>query len=143
MKKLAALLLIIVVIAGCNKEKIYKENLEGIWRVYKYLYRNTDKTQQFQNQYPNYTITFTSGGAYTEFFTNPDSTYIMGTYSFADNEEKLVLTNTFYTYVTDSIGDTIATVPHEINREYTIRNLMRDHVELLTDTSHLYLRKDL
>ncbi len=141
MKKIVSLLLIIIVVAGCNKEKIYKENLNGVWRVYKYLLNNTDKTQQFQNQHPNYTITFTEAGEYTEFMTNPDSTYVIGTYTFTDNDEKIVLLNTYYTYVTDSVGDTISTVPHIVERPYTIFNLTKDHVQLRNDTSQLYMNK--
>ena len=80
MKKILLLLAVILVIAGCNKEKIYKDDLNGIWQVYKYLQRNVDKSQQFQNQHPNYTITFTSDGKFTEFLTNPDSTYTNGSY---------------------------------------------------------------
>jgi len=141
MKKIISLLLIIIVVAGCNKEKVYKENLNGVWQVYKYLLNNTDKTQQFQNQHPNYTITFTDAGAYTEFLTNPDSTYVTGTYAFTDNDEKIVLQSTYYTYVTDSIGDTISTVPHIVERPYTIFNLTKDHVQLRNDTSQLYMNK--
>jgi len=139
-KKLLSLLLILVVIAGCNKQKIYKENLNGVWEVYKYLLNNVDKTLQFQNQHPNYTITFTEDGKFTEFMTNPDSAYVYGTYSFADNDEKIVLENTYNTFVLDTAGDTIYT-PHIIEREYTIFNLTKDHVQLRNDTSQLYMNK--
>lgn len=139
-KKLLSLLLILVVIAGCNKQKIYKENLNGVWEVYKYLLNNVDKTLQFQNQHPNYTITFTEDGKFTEFMTNPDSAYVYGTYSFADNDEKIVLENTYNTFVLDTAGDTIYN-PHIIEREYTIFNLTKDHVQLRNDTSQLYMNK--
>jgi len=139
-KKILALLLILVVIAGCNKEKIYKENLEGVWEVYKYLLNNVDKTIQFKSQHPNYTITFTKDGKFTEFLTNPDSVYVYGEYTFADNDEKIVLTNTYNTFVLDTAGDTIFT-PHTIERAYTIFNLTKDHVQLRNDTSQLYMDK--
>jgi hypothetical protein len=148
MKKIATLLVFLAVVAGCNKEKIYKQNLDGVWKVYKYLLNNTDRTQQFQNQHPNYTITFTEGGAFTEFMTNPDSTYVTGTYSFADNDEKIVLTNPYYTYATDTMWmDSVnymidtTTFTHSFTREYTIFNLTKDHVQLRNDTSQLYLNK--
>jgi hypothetical protein len=149
MKKLASILLVIVVIAGCKKKTdIYKENLNGTWNVYKYLLNNTDKTQQFQNQNPNYSISFTEGSTFTELITNPDSTYTTGTYSFAANDEKLILTNVYYTYTTDTawvdttsfIIDTIAT-SHNYARTFTIFNLTRDHVELKTDSSVRYMKK--
>ena len=139
-KKLFALLLVLVVIAGCNKEKIYKDNLKGVWEVYKYLLNNTDKTLQFQNQHPNYTITFTDDGKFTEFLTNPDSVFVNGTYSFADNDEKIVLENSYNTFTLDTAGDTIF-VPHTITRDYTIFNLTKDHVQLRNDTSQRYMSK--
>lgn len=139
-KKLLSLLLIIGLIAGCSKEKIYKDNLNGVWGVYKYLLNNVDKTNQFKAQHPNYTITFTNSGSFTEFLTNPDSTYVTGTYSFADNDEKIVLENTYNTFVLDTLGDTVY-IPHTLKREYTIFNLTKDHVQLRNDTSQLYLDK--
>jgi hypothetical protein len=141
MKKILTLVLLAAVFTGCNKEKIYKENLNGVWQVYKYLLYNVDKTQHFQNQHPNYTLTFTEAGAFTEFLTTPDSTFVTGTYFFTDNDEKIVLQHTYYSYVTDSIGDTISTVPHIVERPYTMFNLTKDHVQLRNDTSQLYLNK--
>lgn len=141
MKKIVLLLAAFVLIAGCNKEKVYKENLNGIWEVYKYLLYNVDKTQSFQNQHPNYTITFTEDGKFTEFLTTPDSTYINGTYGFADNDEKIVLTHTDYSnFSIDTLGDTTF-IPEVIEREFTIFNLTRTHVQLLTDTSQRYMNK--
>lgn len=139
-KLLSVLLVALVIIAGCNKEKIYKENLEGIWQVYKYLLNNVDKSTQFQNEHPNYTITFTKDGKFTEFLTNPDSTYVTGTYSFTDNDEKILLENVYNTFVLDTAGDTVF-IPHTLKREYTIFNLTKDHVQLRNDTSQLYLNK--
>ena len=139
-KKILSLLLIIALIAGCNKEKLYKDNLQGVWEVYKYLLHNVDKTGTFQSQHPNYTISFTNDGKFTEFLTNPDSMYVYGTYTFADNTDKIVLENTYNTFALDTAGDTIYT-PHIIKREYTIFNLTKDHVQLRNDTSQLYLDK--
>ena len=144
MKKIISLILVLVLVAGCNKEKIYKENLNGVWQVYKYLLRNVDKTLQFQNQHPNYTITFTESGEFTEFMTqNPDTLIVTGTYSFADNDEKIVLHHTYFSYVIDSVGDTVSQISHIVERPYTIFNLTKDHVQLRNDTSQLYLNKKL
>lgn len=125
--------MVLVVAAGCSKEKIYKENLKGEWQVYKYLLHNVDKTTTFAATYPNYTITFTDGGSFTEFYASPDSIVVDGTYSFADNDEKLVLENE-YLDVTDSTNKTY-------RREFTIFNLNEDHVQLKTDSSQLYMKK--
>ncbi len=148
MKKIYALLLIVLAVASCNKEKVYKENLNGVWVVYKYMFDNTDKTTTFQAQHPNYTITFTSDGKFTEFLTNPDTTIVAGTYSFADNDEKIVLTNTYNTISVYTYTDTLSVVhndttllPHTLNRKYTIFNLTKDHVQLRNDTSQLFMNK--
>ncbi|MES2620087.1 MAG: membrane lipoprotein lipid attachment site-containing protein [Bacteroidota bacterium] len=151
MKKMISLLLIIIVVAGCNKEKIYKENLEGTWQVYKYLLYNVDKTQYFESRHPNYSISFTTSGGFTETEINsvPDTIAVTGTYSFEDNDEKLVLSHFNLTYRTDSIGmDTLGytiydtlEIRTEILRKYTIFNLSKDHVQLRNDTSQLYMNK--
>ncbi len=126
-------LLVLAVAAGCNKEKIYKQNLEGEWNVYKYLFYNTDKTAAFQAQFPNYAITFTDAGTFSEFYTNPDSVNITGTYAFEDNLEKIVLENQ-YLDLSDSTTKTR-------KREFTIFNLTKTHVQLRNDSSQLYLSK--
>ncbi|MBL7778361.1 MAG: hypothetical protein JNK66_08730 [Chitinophagales bacterium] len=131
MKKLLLIAFIFAVIAGCNKEKIYKENLNATWKVYKYLLFNVDKTTQFNSTYPGYLITFTKDGKFTEFYTNPDSTFVNGTYYFEQNDEKIVLENP-YLSLPDSVTKTA-------KRKYTIFNLTRDHVQLRSDTSQLYM----
>jgi len=154
MKKILPLLLIVALAVGCNKEKTYKDNLDGTWEVYKYLYRNVDKSHLFDSLNYGYTITFTSGGQFTEktiesidasVLPNDTSFNVTeGSYSFKSNDEKIVLTNAdnYVNYVTDTNGnvDTLYT-PYTITREYTIFNLTRNHVQLLTDSSELYLRK--
>lgn len=139
-KKIFSLLVIILVIAGCNKEKTYKDNLNGVWQVYKYLHDNVDKTTQFQTEHPGYSLTMTNDGKFTELVVNPDSTYVNGTYSFADNDEKIVLENAYNTFTLDTAGDTLFTL-HTVKRAYTIFNLTKDHVQLRNDTSQLYLAK--
>ncbi|MCX6197716.1 MAG: hypothetical protein NTY88_00655 [Bacteroidetes bacterium] len=148
MKKIYALLLILLVVAGCNKEKIYKDNLNGLWEVYKYILNNTDKTTQFQTTHPNYTIAFTSDGKFTETQSFIDTTIVNGTYTFEDNDEKIVLQNEYYTYYIDTLYDTAMIayydtleLPHTLTRKYTIFNLTKDHVQLRNDTSQLYMDK--
>ena len=139
-KKIFSLLVVILVIAGCNKEKIYKDNLNGVWQVYKYLHDNVDKTTQFKTEHPGYSIAFTNDGKFTELLVNPDSTYVNCTYSFSENDTKIVLQNAYNTFVLDTAGDTTFTL-HTINRPYTIFNLTKDHVQLRNDTSQLYMSK--
>lgn len=130
--KVLALLLVVLVIAGCNKEKLFKEKLAGTWRVYKYLLYNVDKTTFFQNTYQDYKITFTEGGEFTEYFSSSgDSILVNGTYSFDLNDDKLLLEHNYFD-VTDSTTKTV-------KRRYTVFNLTEDHVQLRTDTSQLYM----
>lgn len=144
MKKLLPVLLLLVMAAGCNKEKIYTDNLQGDWEVYKYLLYNVDRTTLYNTQYPGYKITF-SGSNFTETYGTPDTTTITGSYVFEDNDEKIVLSYITYTYtpVTDTSGNVVDSieVPHNKKREYTIFNLTKDHVQLRNDSSQLYMRK--
>lgn len=136
MKKLLPLAFLLVFAASCNKEKVYKENLEGTWNVYKYLLYNVDRTTQFKNQYgSSYSIAFTSDGKFTETVYGNDTVVVDGTYGFEDNDIKLVLTNTAYNLVDTTL------VPYQLTREYTILNLTRNHVELLNDSSRTYMSK--
>lgn len=130
--KILTLLLVVLVIAGCNKEKLFKEKLAGTWRVYKYLLYNVDKTTFFQNTYQDYKITFTEGGEFTEYYSSSgDSILVNGTYSFDLNDDKLTLEHNYFD-VTDSSTKTL-------KRRYTVFNLTEDHVQLRTDTSQLYM----
>ena len=58
MKTIFSLLVIMLLAAGCNKQKTLQKNLAGTWQAYKYLLYNADETQQFMNRYGTYTITF-------------------------------------------------------------------------------------
>lgn len=145
MKKLLPVLLLMIIAAGCNKEKIYTDNLQGEWEVYKYLLYNVDRTDPyFTTKYPGYRITF-SGSSFTEKYGTVDTTTINGTYAFAENDEKIVLSHTTYTYteVQDSLGNVVDTIetPSTYEREFTIFNLTKDHVQLRDDSSQLYMRK--
>ncbi|MDB5281582.1 MAG: hypothetical protein JWO06_657 [Bacteroidota bacterium] len=152
MKKILSLLMIVVLVAGCNKEKTYKADLAGTWNVYKYLLYNVDQTQQFQNQHAGYYITFTADNKFTEYYTTTFDTVIngnltadtvttpiAGTYTFTNNDEMIVLDNTVTAY---NLVDTVY-VPYTYTneRKYTIFNLTADHVQLRNDSSQLYMSK--
>ncbi len=139
-KKILSLFFVLALIAGCSKEKVYKDNLQGDWQVYKYLFQNVDKTNQFNTNHPGYVISFTNDGKFSELVTTPDSAYTYGTYSFTNNDEKIVLENVYNTFSIDTAGDTTY-IPHTVKRPYTIFNLTKDHVQLRNDTSQLYMEK--
>lgn len=134
MKKTLLAALALITLAACNKDKIKKEDLVGIWDCYKYLLHNIDRTDVFLAQHPGYYIQFGEDGKFVESSVaaitvdslgNPDTTFTMvtGDWSFADNE-KLILTDTIFD-----------------ERELTIFNLQTDHVQLRSDSSQYYLVK--
>lgn len=139
-KKILSLLFVLALVAGCSKEKVYKDNLNGTWEVYKYLLNNVDKSTTFKAQHPGYTISFTNDGKFSELLVNPDSNYVYGTYSFIQNDEKIRLENVYNTFTIDTAGDSTF-YPHTVKRDYTIFNLTKDHVQLRNDTSQLYMEK--
>ncbi len=154
MKKIYALLAVAVtlVVAGCNKEKVYVNDLTGTWHIYKYLYRNVDETAQFLSANSGYTITFTSDKKFTETYvslhdtiiggvTYQDTVYSLpnsGTYAFADKDVKLVLTDSTWRLVNDT---TLIRTPRQ--RTYTIFNLSGSNVQLNTDTTQAYYAKNM
>ena len=144
MRKLLPVLLLLVIAAGCNKEKIYTDNLQGEWDLYKYLLYNVDRTSLFDAQNPGYKIVF-EGSNFIERRDSLGSDSIVGSFSFADNDEKIVLLYKTYTYtpVLDSANNVIDSieVAKDAKREYTIFNLTKDHVQLRNDSSQLYMRK--
>ena len=153
MKKIISLvvLALVLVVAGCNKEKIYIKDLTGTWHVYKFLFKNVDETSQWLALHPYYTITFTSDGKFVEKdnatvhdtvingVNYADTVYgsvKSGTYSFASHDVKLILTDSAYVLM-----DTVL-VPTLINRTYTIFDLSGSNVQLDTDTTQFYYAKN-
>jgi hypothetical protein len=155
MKKISGLLVIalLLVIAGCNKDKKDTNDLVGTWHVYKYLYQNADETTQFLQMNPLYNITFTASNTFTERnaasihdtviagVTYADTTYGYtnhGTWAFANNYTHLILTDTVYV-----LQDTIL-VPTLAQRNYTMFDLSGSNVQLdSASTSEYYLIKNM
>lgn len=136
MKKIFPLLLLTLAFVSCNKEGTYKKALDGNWELYKYLYRNADRTTQFQSDFPGYMISFTKTGTFSEQYAgSPDTIRTAGAYSFSDDDTKIILAYTGYKTV-----DTVQ-IPYDILRAYTIFNLTSAHVQLRNDSTELYLRK--
>lgn len=128
--------MIALALVACNKEGTYKKALDGSWEVYKYIFRNADRTAQFQSDFPGYRISFNNSDGFTEIYNaSPDSIRSSGTYIFSSNLDKVILTSTAYKLV-----DTVL-VPYEVKRTYTIFNLTSSHVQFRNDSTELYLRK--
>lgn len=155
MKKIFGVLMValVVVITGCNKDKLYTKDLTGTWTVYKYLYKNVDETAQWQAANPFYSITFNANGTFVEKDNGVihDTTvagvnYVdtiypatnSGTYTFANHFVNLVLTDSTLAY-----NDSMVLVPTLTQRTYTIFDLSGSDVQLDTDTSQFYLAKKL
>lgn len=133
MKKTIALLIILVVVAGCNKKKYYESDITGTWKVYKYTVRGGDKS----SLYNDYNIFF-DGGKYSELHVINDTTSTLigsGAYNFERDGDVLVLSDT-----TLELADTVW-VPHVEQNKYTVYNLTSVHVQLRNDTSELYMEK--
>lgn len=153
MKKISGVVLIavLILVAGCNKDKMYTTDLTGTWHVYKYLYRNVDETAQYLAANQGYSITFSSNGQFTEEDSVIHDTTIggvvypvvtynnvnKGTWAFANKYVNLLLTDT--TYV---LHDTVL-VPSLTVRTYTIFDLTGASVQLNTDTTQVYYAKNM
>ncbi len=153
MKKISgiAVLAVLLVLAACNKDKMFTKDLTGTWHVYKYLYRNVDETSQYLAANAGYTISFTSDGKFLERFaavhdtvingvSYPDTTYSgldAGTWAFANNYNNLVLTDS-----TLVLNDTVL-VSTLRKRTYTIFDLTGSSVQFDTDTTQEYLAKNM
>jgi hypothetical protein len=133
MKKVIALLAILIVVAGCNKSKDYEKDIKGTWKVYKYTLHGGDRT----SQYKDYNIFFGDNNSYVNFQVATDTSYAIGGggYHFEDDGNKLILTDTTLMQV-----DTVW-VPHVTSQTYSVFNLTSVHVQLRTDSSELYMSK--
>jgi hypothetical protein len=153
MKKISGIvvLAVLLVLAACNKDKMFSKDLTGTWHVYKYLYRNVDETAQYLAANAGYTISFTSNGKFLEEYGTVHDTTIngvqytdttfsglnSGTWAFANNYNNLVLTDS-----TLVLNDTVL-VPTVRTRSYTIFDLTGASVQLDTDTTQFYLAKNM
>ena len=155
MKKISGLLVIalVLVIAGCNKDKKDTNDLVGTWHVYKYLYQNADETSQFLQANPLYNYTFAANGTYVlrnggtvhDTTVNgvliPDTLYgstTTGKWAFANNYTHLILTDSVLVFQDSVLISTTA------QKNYTIFDLSGSNVQLdSANTSEYYLIKNM
>jgi hypothetical protein len=136
MKKVLAVLMGIILFAGCSKKSQYTNDLAGTWTVYKVTLNNSPDGNA-TDSFSHYSITFTSGGQYAEFDTlaasgptaTGDTIARSGAWQFQNSYGQLVLT--------DSAA---AGVP--ASTTYTIFDLTGSSVELLNDGYTRYMRKN-
>ena len=153
MKKISGIvvLAVLLVLAACNKDKLFTKDITGTWHVYKYLYKNVDETAQYLTANAGYQITFTSNGKFLEEYGTLHDTTIngvpyqdttfsgldAGTWAFANNYNNLILTDS-----TLVLNDTVL-VPTTRVRTYTIFDLTGSSVQLDTDTTQVYFAKNM
>jgi Lipocalin-like domain len=126
-----ALLGALLLLAGCSKTAQYTSDLSGKWYTYKLTYNSIEASQVYADTFQYDTLTFTSGGQYTEYslLRGPGSSAVdtfhgMGTWQFANSNGQLVMT--------DTAG---------AKKTYTILNLTGNSVELLRNGYDRYMRK--
>lgn len=130
MKNALVALMGILLLAGCSKTSQYTSDLSGSWYTYKLTYNNIENGTIFVDSFKYDTITFTSGGQFTENsvyypgLPQVDTFHGMGTWQFQNSNGQLVLTDTART-----------------KRVYTILNLTGNSVELLRYGYDRYMRK--
>lgn len=137
MKKFVSLALLLVVFAGCNKEKRYENDLNGTWTIYKYLLNNIDQTNQYLAQHQNYTITFTNSGQFTESYSfDSVPTVKHGTYHFINYYQGIALVDTLYIPIDSTVYDSL------YERDYTLFDLTKASVQLRDSADDFYLQKE-
>ena len=125
MKKTLVVIMGVILLASCSKNTQYTQDLTGSWYIYKLTQNNFEVPQYLADSLGGDTITFTSGGQYTERYVHgPDTIHNVGTWQFQDSYGKLVLTDTT-----------------RVQTTYTIFNLQGNHVELLRNSYDRYMRK--
>jgi hypothetical protein len=136
MRKFFPVLLLLILVIACNKQKALKQDIAGVWQVYKYTVHGFDATAQFDSLHPGYTITFTNNGQFIESDTNRSILFAnAGTYTFKDNNQVLALIDSASVQI-----DTI-TVLGLRERDYTLFDLNKQTVQLVTDSSDTYMSK--
>ena len=89
MKKALVVIICIALLSACSKSTQYTQDLTGTWNIYKLTYNNVQDNQYLHDSLNNYSITFTSGGQYTETYVKynsiTDSVTNVGTWQFQNS----------------------------------------------------------
>jgi hypothetical protein len=127
MKKALVVIISIALLSACSKSTQYTQDLTGTWNIYKLTYYNVQDNNYLADSLGNYSITFTSGGQYTEKYIKyssvVDSVTNVGTWQFQNSYGQLLLTDS-------TARDT-----------FTVFDLTGNSVELLSDGFNRYMRK--
>lgn len=111
MRNLIAILLVLIVSAGCaTKDERARNNISKTWQVSKVFQNGIDVTQTYLNSRVDYRIKFNSSGSFEESyapFSGAPLENITGTWVFSDGINKVTLTDDNQTrvYQIDEIGE--------------------------------------
>ncbi len=103
MKKLVAILLVVIVSAGCaTRDEQARNNISNNWRISKVFQNGTDVTESYLDTRADYRIEFNSSGSFEENyspFSGATVENIFGTWVFSDGINKVTLTDNNQTRV--------------------------------------------
>jgi len=103
MKKLVAILLVVIVSAGCaTRDEQARNNISNNWRISKVFQNGTDVTESYLDTRADYRIKFNSSGSFEENyspFSGATVENIFGTWVFSDGINKVTLTDNNQTRV--------------------------------------------
>jgi len=103
MKKLVAILLVVIVSAGCaTRDEQARNNISNNWRISKVFQNGTDVTGSYLDTRADYRIKFNSSGSFEENyspFSGATVENIFGTWVFSDGINKVTLTDNNQTRV--------------------------------------------
>ncbi|MCF8463811.1 MAG: DUF5004 domain-containing protein [Flavobacteriales bacterium] len=103
MKNLIAVLLVVMVSAGCaTKDEQARNNISKTWRISKVFQNGSDVTTAYIQTHVDYRLQFTASGLFTEQYkpgTGETQLNISGTWVFSDGVNKVTLTDANQTRV--------------------------------------------
>ncbi len=131
MKKALVIILGVILLSGCSKNTQFTQDLTGTWFIYKLAYFNVTQANYMADTLTKYTITFTSGGQFTEQnVIGPDTFHNAGTWQFQNSFGQLVMTDTAHVQYSFNANGT-----------FTVLNLTGNSIELLQNGYDRYMRK--
>lgn len=96
MKKLVAILLVVMVSAGCaTKDEKARNNISRTWKISKVFQNGSDVTDSYLDSHVEYRLRFTSSGSFEESyypFSGGSQLKTSGTWVFSDGVNKVTLT---------------------------------------------------
>lgn len=97
MKKLVAILMVVMVSAGCaTKDEQARNNISKTWQISKVFQNGSEVTTSYLETHVDYRLQFTASGSFTERYqpgSGETQFNISGTWVFSDGINKITLTD--------------------------------------------------